>query len=117
MALAVALVTIVTGSLSYRVRESELVVLVSFAMFLHYLFSRADMFYHFAPLLPLGAILLPMVLSAEKTAQNRLSVSAGTALLLLLIMLVVVPWNLNSTVIQRRLAFLKNSLSAAQSTE
>jgi hypothetical protein len=80
---------LVGGYASKRLSQDEFAVLVSFAFFLHYLFVRADAS-HFAPLLPLAAILLPMVFSPGSTGGGELRNLPSTAILTSLIVLLVV---------------------------
>jgi hypothetical protein len=77
--------------------RTEFIVLMIYAIFLHYVFSRAEEF-HFRPLLPLATLLLPAVANkSQASTDNKGGVSKAKVgiVFVVLILIVAVPWRVS----------------------
>jgi hypothetical protein len=97
LALTVPLATFVAGCFikENHLDRTELIALLVYSFFLHYLFSRADES-HFIPLLPLVTLLFPVVINQYHQSVGKKGNMPKVGIrMAVLILVVVIPWRLS----------------------
>jgi len=95
LALIIPLATFVSGCLANDLDRTEFIALMTYSLFLHYLFTRADDM-HFVVLMPITTLLLPNVVDKwQKYSDNKGIVPMINIRLAVLIMVIVLHWNLS----------------------